>query len=252
MKLSNEELNFIQLVIKTADLIDISNIIIEPGKVRAMDEEQTVVLFQDKNIPLLSFGSIGINRTGVFTSRLELARAQENFEVKAVTAGDDPSFGFDKYDPSVKNGTTPMWVRSLTMSGRGTKIDYRCASPQTIRAPKNRAGVTQYTIALTPEAVTMIQKGKSAMKADEVTFNGNSNGVSLELSDINGDTLEYHFADVIQGVTPGHEPDFSYKYPIDMLLPIFKTNPMGVFSLTARGSMMFTVNGLDVYIMAKG
>lgn len=252
MKLSNEELNFIQTVIKTADLIDIHNIIIEPGKVRAMDEEQTVVLFQDKNIPSLSFGSIGINRTSVFTSRLELARSQENFEVNALTAGDDPTFGFDKYDPALKGGPTPMWARSLTMSGKGTKIDYRCASPQTIRAPKNRAGVNQYSITLTPEAVTMIQKGKSAMKADEVTFNGSTKGVSLELSDINGDALEYHFADIIQGVIPGHDPDFSYKYPIDMLLPIFKTNPMGVFSLTARGSMMFTVNSLDIYIMARG
>jgi len=249
MKLTKDEINYIQAVIKVANLVDIGNIIIEPGKIRAMDEDQTVVLFQDNNVPDMSFGSLGLNRISVFLARLELAKLQDNFTIDAVTAGDTTKYGFDMFTPTDKQ--TPMWVRSLTMSGKNTKIDYRCASPQTIKAPKTRAGINQHTVDLTPEAVNMIAKGKAAMKSNEVSFHGNKDGVVLEISDINGDALEYHFSDIVH-TNPGVSLDFSYKYPIELLLPIFKTNPTGQFSLTPRGTLMFTVSGLDVYVMAKG
>lgn len=248
MKLTKGEIDYIQSVIKTASLVDIGNIIIEPGKIRAMHEDQTVVLFQDTNVPDMSFGSLGLNRIGVFLSRLELAKTQDNFEIEAITTGDTTKYGFDMFDPTEK--VTPMWVRSLTMKGKNTKIDYRCASPQTIKAPKIRAGVAQFRVNLTPEAVNMITKGKVAMKSNEVFFHGSKDGVTLEIADINGDSLEYHFSDVVH-VETGVSVDFSYKYPIELLLPIFKTNPTGSFSLTARGSLMFTINDLDVYVMAK-
>ena len=251
MKLKSEELTFIQTVIKTACLVDIGNIIIERGKVRAMDEDQTVVLFQDTGVPEMSFGSIGLNRISLFNSRLEVARAQDNFAVEAITTGDDNEIGFDKYDPATKN-PVPMWVRSLTMSGKGTKIDYRCASPQTIKAPKNRAGVAQHRIDINPEMINMIIKGSSAMKADEVSFVGDKNGCTLEMADINGDSLEYHFTDVVHIDGPGTSPDFEYKYLIKLVLPLLKRNPTGSISITSRGTLIFTVNSLDIYIMARG
>lgn len=249
MKLSREEIDYIQAVIKTANLVDIGNIIIEPGKVRAMDEDQTVVLFQDENVPEMSFGSLGLNRIGVFLSRLELAKVQENFNIEAVTTGDSSVYSFSMFDPADK--IQPMWVRSLTMNGKNMKIDYRCASPQTIKAPKARVGAAQHRVDLTSEAINMITKGKAAMKSDEVSFHGSKKGVTLEIADINGDSLEYQFTDIVHAKA-GTSLDFSYKYPIDLLLPIFKTNPTGQFSITARGMLMFTVNGLDVYVMAKG
>lgn len=250
MKITNEELNFIQTVIKTANLVDIGNIIIEPGKVRAMDEDQTVVLFQDTGVPEMSFGSIGLNRISLFNSRLEVARAQDNFAVEAITTGEDNEIGFDKYDPATKN-PAPMWVRSLTMSGKGTKIDYRCASPQTIKAPKNRAGVSQYRLDINPEMINMIIKGSSAMKADEITFTGDKNGCTLEMADINGDALEYHFTDIVHIEGTGISPDFEHKYLIKLVLPLLKLQPTGSFSVTSRGTLIFTVNNLDIYVMAR-
>lgn len=250
MKITSEELNFIQTVIKTANLVDIGNIIIEPGKIRAMDEDQTVVLFQDTGVPEMSFGSIGLNRISLFNSRLEVARAQDNFVVDAVTTGEDNEIGFDKYDPTTKN-PAPMWVRSLTMSGKGTKIDYRCASPQTIKAPKNRAGVSQYRLDINPEMINMIIKGSSAMKADEITFTGDKNGCTLEMADINGDALEYHFTDIVHLDGPGTSTDFEHKYLIKLVLPLLKLQPTGSFSVTSRGTLIFTVNNLDIYVMAR-
>lgn len=249
MKLTKDEIDYIQSVIKTANLVGIGNIIIEPGKIRAMDEDQTVVLFQDKNVPEMSFGSIGLNRISLFLSRLTLALSQDKFEIEAITAGEDSKYSFSMFDPADKK--QPMWVRSLTMSGKNVKIDYRCASPQTIKAPKIRAGQGVHKIDLTPDAVDMISKGKSAMKTDDVSFHGNKDGVILEIADINGDSLEYHFSDIVHLLGTGTSPDFSYKYPIELLLPIFKTNPTGSFSLTGKGTLVFPVNGLDIYVMCK-
>lgn len=250
MKLTTEELDFIQSVITTANLLDITSIIIEPGKVRAMDEDQTTFLFQDKGIPAMQFGSIGLNRLAAFSTRLDLTRVQDGFSTTVITTGEDATVGFDKYDPQAVGSTPPMWVRSVTMSGKGVTVDYRCASPQTIKAPKNRAGINVFSIGIMPDVITMLQKGKSAMKSTEVKIVGNKKGAKLEISDINGDTLSYHFNDVIISHS-GEEPNFTYTYLIDSLVPVFKTNPTGMFSLTARGSLSFTVNGLDVYFMSR-
>lgn len=250
MKLTTTELNFIQTVIKTAQLINITSIIIEPGKIRAMDEDQTTILFQDKNIPSIGCGSIGLNRLAVLIPRLTLAESQDKFEVDVITTGDDPDIGFDKYDNTTDS--PPMWARSLTMVGTGFKIEYRCASPQTIRAPKNRAGVIDSHVVITPEMVNMIQKGQSAMKADDVTINGSKKGVSIEIADTNGDVLDFLFSDEVIPESENSTIEFSYTYPIKLLLPVLKTNPTGTFHLTTKGSLIFTVNGLDVYILAKG
>jgi hypothetical protein len=94
-------------------------------------------------------------------------------------------------------------------------------------------------------------KGKGAMKTDEVGIVGNKDGAWVELTDVNGDVLEYQFADATHIYTLGKETEFEYKYPIDSLLRIFKPNPTGTFYITARGQLSYTVNGIDVYIMAR-
>lgn len=249
MKLNATELEFIQVVIKTAKMLNVAGLIIEPGKVRAMDEDQTVFLFQDQNIPSLSFGSIGLNRLDAFSTRLEIARSQPSFSVEVNTTGEDNTLGYDKYDPK-SSDASPMWVRAVTMKSDKVTLEYRCASPMTIKAPKNRAGAKVFSVDITPDLLTMLQKGKCAMKAKEFSLVGNTKGAFIEISDINSDKLSYHFNDTIISHT-GETPSFSYTYPIDSLLTVFKTNQTGTFSLTARGSLSFPVNGLDVYFMER-
>jgi hypothetical protein len=230
-------LAYIQNVIKTANLVKIDNIIIEPGKVRAIDTDHTVVLFHDKNVPIMPFGSIGINRINVFSSRVEIAQSVENFSVEAV----------------MDSGTSKEpFVRALIMKGKGIKVDYRCANPQTIQAPKAVHDPAIYRIKMTKEAIDLMQKGQSAMTTDEVSFVGNSEGVSFEMSDINSDTLAYHFADSIDNVS-GKDipPTFAHKYPIKTLHSLFKANSDGHFEMTTKGMLKIVVNNLDIYVLAR-
>ena len=82
MNLDKQSLAYITNVVNTARMVDIDDVIIEPGKVRAIDENKTVVLFQDTDVPEMPFNSIGLNRINVFLSRLGIAKTQEDFKVK--------------------------------------------------------------------------------------------------------------------------------------------------------------------------
>ncbi len=250
MQLLTHEIDYIQKIITLAKSVNIENVILEPGKVRAMNNEQTIVLFQDKDVPDMQFGSLGLNRINDFTSRLEVARSQDNFSITATTTGIDNNVGYDVYDPSSKL-PVPMWIRSMIMSGKNIKINFRSASPMTIKAPKVRASAPTFSVDLNPELINMIVKGKVAMKTDELTFHGSEDGAVLEMVDINGDAMEYQFADSTHINQLAKIPEFSYKYPIDSLLKIFKPNPMGTFYITARGQLQYAVDGIDVYVMAR-
>ena len=168
-------LTYIQNALVTANLVNIDSIIIEPNCVRATTEERDIVLLQLTDVPPMPFGSIGINRIDVFTSRIELAKSAGSFSVDATIEDKNPDQPF---------------VRSLNMIGKGINIEYRCANPATIKAYKTVNDEVVYRVNITSELVSMMHKGQTAMKSDEVAFVCNKTGVTMEISDINSDTLK--------------------------------------------------------------
>lgn len=239
MKLSQETLAYIQQVINTAGVVKIDSIIIEPNRVRAIDDTRTVFILQTTNVPDMEFGSIGLNRTGVLTSRLELGKSLSDFTVDATVEGTDPA---------------TMYARSLVMKAKGIKVDYRCANPLVMKAPKTLNDTNAFRVTINPEAVLMLQKGQMAMTSDEVRFTSSDDGpVFFEMSDINSDILKYEFADMSTKLSDEDDAasDFSHSYPLKTLLPLFKLNPTGYFILTSQGVMKIVINGLDIYVFPK-
>lgn len=238
MKLTAETLNFIQRVVNTADLVKIDSIIIEPNAVRAIDDNHTVFIFHTDDVPDMEFGSIGLNRTSVFTSRFELGKNMTDFAVEATVEGSDPA---------------TMYARSLSMKAKGFKVEYRCANPNVIRAPKQLHDEIVYSVRLDPEVVSMLQKGQTAMTTDEVTIIGNEHGVFFEMSDINSDTMTYRFVnEATRTNIDDDEPvNFTHSYALKTILPLFKISPTGQFSVTTQGIMQVVVNGLNVYVMPR-
>lgn len=231
MKLDTATLAYIENVVETASLVHIDNIIIETGRVRGMDDERSVVMIQNTNVPNFPFKSIGFNRLGVFSSRYEIAKSCDNLEVEATQ--DDKS----------------EFVRSLTMKGKGTKIDYRCPNPATLQTiPKSINDPVKYGVKMTPEAVLLITRGVSAMSADEITLIGGKDGVSFQMEDINKDNFTYKFADSIRVDNDGDAVNFAHRYPIKNLLVLLKQRPDQYFDITSRGVIKINVNNLDLYI----
>jgi histidyl-tRNA synthetase len=227
MKLDTESLNYITNVVETAQLVGIDNIVIEPGTVRALNDEKSVVLFQDENVPDIGF-SVGLNRVNVFLNRLEVAKTQDNFAVN-VTTDDEGEF-----------------ARSFTMTAKGFKVDYRCANPKTIKAPKRVNDEMVYKISLTPQAVFMLQKGQTAMGADIVSLICKDGEATFEYVDVNNDKFSHTFADNVTGTD-----DFTHNYPIKILLPLFKHKAEAEFQIGRKGMLCITVNTLTLFVLPQ-
>lgn len=231
MKLDKNTVSYIQSVIETAKLVGIDSIIIEPNLVRAIDDNSTVVINQNKDIPEMPFGSIGMNRLDIFTARYDIAKSQDGFTIEAEV------------------DTGSQFAKSITMKAKGMKIDYRCANPAAIKAPRQINDVMKYRVLLTTEAVVNLQKAQSAMKAEIVTI-VSDNGVSFELSDLNNDVFKYTFTDNVEVITDGNGK-FAHRYPVKTLLSLFKQNATGHFEIGAKGIAAFQLNGLKVFVLPQ-
>lgn len=226
MKIDTSILTYIRNVVETGQMIGIDDVIIETGKVRGINEEKSVVLFQEENVPDMGF-NVGLNRISVFLSRLEIARTQENFAVNIKTDDNDE------------------FARSFTMTGKGFKVDYRCANPKTIKAPKAIVDEMLHEIQLTPQAVYMLQKGQSAMGSDMVSLICNEEGITFQFVDANDDKFTHQFT------SEGSSDTFTYKYPIKILLPLFKHNAESTFKIGKKGMLNIVVNNLNIFVLPQ-
>jgi hypothetical protein len=237
MKIEQEYLSYLENVVNTAQLLGIDSVILDQTRISGIDDSDSVLLLHTDNIPKFSFGSIGLNRIKLFISRYSIGKSVSNTEVQAV----------------VETTNNVQYVRSLTISGKGTKIDYRCANPATIRAPKSFNDTIKFKAKMSPEAVLYMQKGAGAMEADEVQLIGTKNSLSFEMADINGDKLTFKFGDAVELVNVATPSDinFSHKYPIKILQTLFKPNSEADFYVTTKGMLKVTINELDVYVLPR-
>lgn len=234
MILDQASLQYIQGVLKAASVAKISNIIIEPDRVRAIDDNRSVIILQTENVPEMPFGAIGINRISVFDDRLSMAQSASNFTADVTVKGE--------------NTDTP-WAQALSFKGKGIKVDYRCANPLTIQAPKTMNDTHEFRLEITNELVEIISKGQTAMKAEAVAFVGDDDGVHLEMSDINGDTLSYDVCDTIDKIGDGAADTFNHSFNIRVLLPILKARGSKNITFTSKGFMNVKVNNLNFYLV---
>jgi len=237
MKLDKITVQYILNVVETARLVGIDSVIIEPNTVRAIDDDHTVVLFQDKDVPEMPFGSIGLNRLSIFTARYDIAKVQEGLTIEA----------------DVDDGSA--FARSITMKAKGMKIDYRAANPLAIKAPKQVHDTIKYRVALNPDAVLYLQKATTAFKeAEMVSLISNTKEmnieVSFELCDVNNDVFKYTFAKTVEILKDG-DGKFAYRYPVKTLLQLFKHNSEGQLEIGAKGILSFTLNNLKVFVLPQ-
>jgi len=234
MKLDLNTITFIQNVVKTAKLVGIDSFIIEPDMVRALAEDSSAIILQNKDVPDMPFGSIGMNRLDVFTARYDVIRNQNNFSMEADIDAD------------------AKCVRSLVMKAKGTKIDYRCAKPAAIKAAKQLNETLKHRVKVNSESVLLLQKAISAMSGPEhVTLISNTDGVSFELNDVNNDVFKHTFMDKVEALTLDASGKFAHRYFVKTLLPLLKQNSDGHFDVGIKGTLAFNVNGIPVYALQQ-
>lgn len=238
MKIEPVELEFIQNVIKTAELIKIGGVSIESGRVRGMDEDRNAFILHTDGVPDFQFGALGINRLAEFTARLNMARSTVGFTI----------------DATVDTVNESTFVRAVQMKAKGLKVDYRCANPLTIQSPKKLNDPFVYQFDLPPAISSFLSQGQSAYKTDSAMLVCANNQIKMVLADINGDKMEYVVTDdcIIDDSGDGQPiaEEFSFSYPIKTLLPLIKASPDATVYINTRGILRINVNKLDTHIWA--
>lgn len=237
MKVESIALDYIKRVVKCATIGKIDNVAVEPGRIRGMDDNQSVFIFQTDNVPEFEFGSIGFNRLPTFTTRLDMVTGADKL---SITANTDTS----------KDGSS--FVRSLNFAAKGIKVDYRCANPAVIRAPKELVDSTKYEIVISPAAINYMARGMTAMSSDEIKIICDEDNTRFEIADVNGDVLTYEFDTTAVDITSSKPAEFEHTYPLKTLLPLLKAMDHETCYITKdHGMIRMSVEGLDMYIFPR-
>jgi len=236
MDLSQKDIDYINMVVDTAQALGLESVLIEPDMVRAISEERTIILHQTENIEQISVGTICLTRFNLYKARYNLAQSVKDFKIVASVTNDDD-----------------QWVRFLKFKGKGLNIDFRCAEPSQILVPKQINFSALALIKFDDTLLPTLQKGVAAMGSDLITILNNKDGVSFELSDVNSDTLKYIFSSDISNVSedPGELTGFAYRYPIKLILSLLKENNDSEMEIDHRGIMRMKINGLSVYLIPQ-
>ncbi|MGI0075960.1 MAG: hypothetical protein ACREAU_00960 [Nitrosopumilaceae archaeon] len=230
MKANANVIEFLERVADTALMVGIESILIEKQLIRGMDEAKTVAILQQVNDIQLPFSAMGLTRASLFLSRLEIAKTRDNVTI---------DMELDKEN-----------VKIITFKSTGLKMDYRCGAPATVQAPRQINDTMKYTINLNGEAVLLVQKAASAMGSDLVSIVYNDKGVHFQITDITGDVFSYTLAKHADALA--HQgTDFSFNYPIKLLLTLFKQVPDSKIAIGAKGMLRVSVNGIDIYVLPR-
>jgi hypothetical protein len=234
MKLSKNIVDYIRNAIKVAKLVGIESIAFEPGIVRAMDDNKTVVICHSNNVPTFEFSGIGIGRLDLFTSRYGLVDGRDQLIVEA--------------ELDTKSGTNQ--ISQLIFKAKNIKVEYRCANSTTIRAPKSIKDVMTYEFVLNADGVDTLIKAQNAMGVEYVTvISDKTSGMRFELVDINRDIFVHEFSAQAVNIETKTKSEFVHRYPLKTLTALFKQDATQRIEVGERGFMKLVVYGLDVFVL---
>lgn len=174
MNIPQSDITNIERIIDAAGAVGITTIVMDPTRVAGVSDDSNIIMLQTTDVPQFEFGSIGVNRASAFKARLNLVKDNH------------PTFSVVPHTITVEGEAYPF-VRSITMASKTTKVEFRCANPLTIRAPKRMVNPIHYYIPITPEWLDRIVAAQNAMNSDLITLKFDGETFSAELSDSNGD-----------------------------------------------------------------
>jgi len=207
MKLDTTSIANLNKLLAVSALASIDNLIIEDGTARGVDEDKSVVLISDQNIP--SFGKdvkAGLTRLSMLSQRLNLVKGKDDIEVEV------------KLSPTNE-------ISQLEITGSGAKVQYRGANLNTIKAPRAVNTNATWQIDIPLEMLAVIQNGANAMGAKKAILNRKTgNEVFIEFIDDNNDAFSMKIADTATFIGEGDAPNpvFIHYYPSKTLLSILK------------------------------
>ena len=237
MKLTKKSIDDLYSLVLTALVANIKKLIIEPGKIRGIDEKQSVVVITDQRVPDLG-GTAGINRLELLAARLNLIKNQGDLDVEVTMA---------------PNGTD---VSMMELSSGKVKTQFRCASVESVKGvPKTSVDTLVWDIKLGTKELLAIAQGAGAMGAETITI-ASKDGVtvSIECIDANKDVFSIDLAASATWIgTDAPGSSFCQKFAVKTVVPLIKEgvkvqDPMPLY-IGAGGILSFKVNDFDFSVI---
>ena len=231
MKLNQDDVNKLKVLIDLCAIGNIESFIIdEGGLARAVNEDRTIAFISDQNIPKLP-QKIGLSRVS-------------GLRQKIAVFDPLPDVAFSIVESSRGE------ISSLEISSGRNKASYRCTSTSLIKAPKSINDTYQFIVTMLNDEFRFIQNGIKMMGSKRVQLIIKKNG---EVSFIAVDSANDSFTAVLNTSVESTQSEYDtsvFYYRADALLPVLKTmiNPI-VFSVGLGGVICAEINGHAVFIM---
>jgi hypothetical protein len=241
MKLTTQTIDRLKNLLQVCAVANIDKLIIADGKIRGVEETFSIVLLADQDVPDFGTFKVGLNRLNVLRNRLALV--QNDLTINAAES---------------KNGSD---ITHLEISGKNTKVQFRCAQADMMKIPKALNDVPNWFVQIPIDTVKLIKQAVSAMELEDLILTAKPNGeIFFEGIDKNKDTFETKFADKAVWI-PDNTPEpntkvFCYTFPVKCLMSILWFASEGgtkdvPISIGAQGIMTVVVNGMDFYVIRK-
>jgi hypothetical protein len=235
MKLSTTSIKQLDTLLQTVALVSIDKLIITKDSIRGIDEKKSVVIITDQNVPDFGDLSVGLNRLGVLSSRLNLVKGDSECGVEAIEAS--------------KNSE----VSHLQLTSSNAKVQCRCASVESVKGvPKAINDKYVWTVTVPYATVPVVLQAASAMGAENAIIVAKNDGVSFEFVDSNQDVFSTKFAEEA-ACDENQASSFVFNYPVKSFLPLLKAATNGNTDVTLnigeRGILSITVNGYAFMVL---
>lgn len=231
MKLNQEDVNKLKVLIELCTIGDINSFIIdENGNARAVNDDRTVAFISDQNIPKLP-QKIGLSNVAGLRQKIAL------FETLS-----DVSFSV--------NESSRGEIGSLEIAAGRNKVSYRCTSTTLIKAPKTINDTYQFIVSLSNDEFKFIQNGVKMMGSKRVQLIIKKSG---EVSFVAVDSANDNFTAVLNTPVESTESEFDtsvFYYRTDALFPVLKSLSGEVaFSVGIGGVVCAELSGHTMYVM---
>lgn len=235
MELSKQVIETISNVLKVARTLKLSSVSIESEIIRGMNDSCTVMICDD-NVPDLPFKGMGIGRVDVLIKRLGVMNGPDTIVTAKITND---------------------LVMQLDITAEGSKFEYRCTNPNTIKSPRRKKDPNVWQFTATEKTFDMLMKAAASISAELLEVRSNAKGeitITIEDGETRDKFVTKFDGEVVNLYDDDGNIDFVFTYKIDVFLIALRAadvNKRGDLQIVIGqlGGIKAILNNTVVYIM---
>lgn len=232
MNITQDTLLQIENVIKSGKLVDITELIITKSEIRGINRSKTSFILSDIELAD-DFATLAINRPDVYTSRYNLIKNVDDSKTIA----------------KIKESVDDTFIEQIDFKSKSIKVQFRCCNPAMISAPKSINDKEIYSIKFAQEDIDTLIKACSSIDTPNIKIVGSAEGVSYQLVDLSGDTVEIESDSQIE--CDDDSFNFNFSYVQKPFLQLLKNCESFEYTLGGKGVFKIKVNGIYFYLLPQ-